>query len=53
MKNGEGLNDLYYARVHSASSRLEKILTEVFAQADLPFSWAIQVTHKFSESAEH
>jgi hypothetical protein len=36
MKNGEGLTDQDYARLHSASSSLAKMLTEVFAQAGLP-----------------
>ena len=36
MKNGEGLTDQDYARLHSASSSLAKMLTKVFAQAGLP-----------------
>ena len=36
MKNGEGLTDQDYARLHSASSSLAKMLIEVFAQAGLP-----------------
>jgi hypothetical protein len=31
MKNGEGLTDQDYARLHSASSSLAKMLIEVFA----------------------
>ena len=36
MKNGEGLTDQDYARLHSASSSLAKMLTKAFAQAGLP-----------------
>jgi hypothetical protein len=36
MKNCEGLTDQDFARLHSASSSLAKMLTEAFAQAGLP-----------------